>query len=142
MYGIQWPNTISNNHLYTRCNSQPLSAIVHECQWSMLGHVLCMPQDTPAQLALQFSVDGSQIYKGRRGRHQTNLVDTITSDLKHHHLALQSAHDIHTLRTLIGHGQGPLEIDEKRLIVTLTTCTPCSYCNSYSYQFNNNNNNI
>ena len=65
-----------------------------------MKHVLCMPQDTPAQLALQLAVDGSRIYKGRRGGHQTNLVDTITSDLKHHHLALRSAHDIHTLRTL------------------------------------------
>ena len=98
--GIQLPNTISNNHLYTRCNSKPLSVTVHEHQWSILGHVLRMPQDTPSHFALQFAVDGSRTYKGRCGRHQTNLVDAITSDLKHHHLALCSAHDIHTLRTL------------------------------------------
>ena len=98
--GIQWPNTISNKCLYTRYYSQPLSIIVHKHRWSMLGHVLRMLQDNPAQLALQFAVDGSRIYKGRRGRHQTNLVDTITSDLKHHHLALQSAHNIYTLTTL------------------------------------------
>ena len=98
--GIRWPNTISNNQLYARCNTQPLSVMVQDRRWGMLGHALRMPQDTPAQLALHFAVVGSQIHKSRRGRHQTNLLDTIRTDLKHHQLALKCADDIETLRAL------------------------------------------
>ena len=98
--GIRWPNTISNSQLYTRCNSQPLSIIVQERRWRTLGHVLHMPQDTPAQLAIHFAVVGSQIHKIRHGRHQTNLLDTVRTDLKHHQLALKCADDIQTLRAL------------------------------------------
>ena len=98
--GIRWPSTISNNQLYACCNSQPLSVTVQERRWRMLGHVLRMPQDTPAQLALHFAVEGSQIQKGGRGRHQTNLLDTIKSDLKHHQIALKCVDDIKTVRAL------------------------------------------
>ena len=44
---------------------QPLFVTVLEFRWRMLGHVLRMPQDTPAQLALHFAVERLQIHKGR-----------------------------------------------------------------------------
>ena len=98
--GIRWPNTISNEQLYTRCQSQPLSVIVQERRWRMLGHVLRMPQDTQALLALHFAVEGSQVHKGRRGPHHTNLLDTIKNDLHHHQLTLKRGKDIKTLSAL------------------------------------------
>ena len=41
--GLCWPNTISNELLYRRCDTQLLSEIVSEAHWRMQGHVLCMP---------------------------------------------------------------------------------------------------
>ncbi|XP_038074896.1 uncharacterized protein LOC119742796 [Patiria miniata] len=68
--GHCWPKSlISNQALYELCNEEPLSSKVTKQRWSMLGHVLRMNPDTPAQRALDFAVTGSQAYKPRRGRH-------------------------------------------------------------------------
>ena len=48
----------------------------------MLGHVLRMPTDTPAQRALEFAIVGANKYKARKGRHCTNLLSLLRSDLK------------------------------------------------------------
>lgn len=82
--GISWPNTISNELLYRRCDTRLLSEMVTEACCRMLGHVLHMPTDTPAQLAMQLALKGVTEYKGRRGRHQTNLLETIRADLRTH----------------------------------------------------------
>ena len=95
---IHWPNTISNELLYSRCNTRPLSEMVRESRWRMLGHVLRMPPDTPAQQALQFAVVGAQQFKGRRGRHQTNLLETIRTDLRSVNRRLAIDSDIARLR--------------------------------------------
>ena len=56
--GIHWPHsTISNEALYKRCNSRPLSEMVAEARWNMLGHVLCMDRNAPTQRALQYAVE-------------------------------------------------------------------------------------
>ena len=95
--GIRWPTTISNEHLYIRCDARPLSELVTEARWRMTGHVLRMATDTPAQLAMRFALQGAMEYKGRRGRHQTNLLETIRADLSKHQLKLQCEADIKTL---------------------------------------------
>ena len=95
---IHWPNTISNELLYSRCNTHPLSAMVRESRWRMLGHVLRMPPDTTAQQALQFAVIGAQQFKGRRGRHQTNLLETIHTDLRSVNRRLANDSNIARLR--------------------------------------------
>jgi len=48
--------------------------------------VLPMPVDTPAQRALDFAVIGASKYKARRGRHTTNLLSLLRSDLKEYGL--------------------------------------------------------
>ena len=59
-----------------------------------------MPTDTPAQLAMQFALKGATEYKGRCGRHQINLLETIRADLSRHQLELQSEADTKILREL------------------------------------------
>ena len=46
----------------------------------MFGHVLRLPENSPAALALVYALDGCQA-ESRRGRHQINLFVTIKSDL-------------------------------------------------------------
>ena len=74
----------------------------------MLGHILRSPENSPAALALSFAVDGSYDLKGRRGRHQTNLLDVIRKDISRIHMScnqnfhqkimLKNCSDIATLR--------------------------------------------
>ena len=66
--GIHWPHsTISNDALNRRCNTSPLSEMVAEARWNMLGHVLRMDQSAPARNALQYAVEGAKTYSGRHG---------------------------------------------------------------------------
>lgn len=95
---IHWPNTISNETLYKRCNTRPLSEMVTEARWNMLGHVLRMDQNAPAQTALRYAVEGAKKYKSRRGRHTTNLLDTLKKDIKERMMDLRNTADLESLR--------------------------------------------
>ena len=64
----------------------------------MLGHMLRMNQDAPAQNALLYAVEGAQKYKGRRGRHMTNLLDTLKADIKERGMHLRNTRDLELLR--------------------------------------------
>ena len=78
-----WPDSvISNNALYKMCNVVPLSVRVNQQRWSMFGHVLRMPENTPAQQALEFAVLGSSKYRSCRGRHCSNLLSLLQADLR------------------------------------------------------------
>jgi hypothetical protein len=105
---IHYPNRISNENLYKLCSTKPLSERVKVARWKMLGHILRSPENSPAALALSFAVDGSSELKGRRGRHQTNLLDVIRKDISRIHMScneninnkivLKNNNDITTLR--------------------------------------------
>ena len=51
-----------------------------------------------SQQALQFAVVGAQQFKGRRGRHQTNFLETIRADLRPLNQSLVTETDIIRLR--------------------------------------------
>jgi len=46
--GIFYPNTISNAKLYESCNLKPISAYVIKARWTLFGHILRLPENTPA----------------------------------------------------------------------------------------------
>ena len=98
-YSHRYPNIISNQNLYKRCNAKPLSVRVNQSRWRMLGHVLRGPTDGPAYSSLLFAVNTLQ-YPGRRGRPQSNLFSLILSDLKRHDLSLSTAEDLHELSSI------------------------------------------
>ena len=52
LLGIKWPQHISNAALYKRCQCEPLSIKMIEARWRLSGHVLRMPQNVPAQMAI------------------------------------------------------------------------------------------
>ncbi|XP_035689837.1 uncharacterized protein LOC118425125 [Branchiostoma floridae] len=100
--GHRWPNSlISNNALYKLCNTGPLSTKVKQARWTMFGHVLRMPTNTPAQQALEFALIGSNTYKARKGRHCKNLLGLLRADLKERGLGpLRSERKLRELREL------------------------------------------
>ena len=97
---IRYPSMISNNTLYERCNTVPLSKRAELARWKMFGHVLRSPENSPAQSALCFVIDQLNILPGRRGRHRMNLIDVLKGDLKNRDLQLSKYEDILNLRFL------------------------------------------
>ena len=97
----RWPNIISNVNLYKRCNDcKPLTARVEEARWRMFGHILRSAENTPAQTALSFALEGASMHKSRRGRHQINLFNVLKGDLDKRGLLLKDIDDLFNLRIL------------------------------------------
>ncbi|KAI8500977.1 hypothetical protein Bbelb_210720 [Branchiostoma belcheri] len=79
----------------------PLSTKVKCTRWTMLGHILRMPTDAPAQQALTFALVGSNTYRSRKGRHCSNLLSLLRADLKERGLGpLRSERKLQELRRL------------------------------------------
>ena len=78
---IHWPTIISNDNLYKRCKSRPLTERIKAARWKMLGHVLRSGNDTPAFLSFRFACLESYDYKGRRGRPRTTLFEILLKDI-------------------------------------------------------------
>ena len=74
---IFWPNKISNEDLYRRTNSSPISTQIQKHRLRWLGHVLRMPQDSIPKVALRWTPTG----KRNRGRPKTTWRRTITTEL-------------------------------------------------------------
>ena len=70
---IFWPNKISNEDLYRRTNSSPISTQIQKHRLKWLGHVLRMPQDYIPKVALRWTPTG----KRNRGRPKTTWRRTI-----------------------------------------------------------------
>ena len=50
--GIRYPEKISGNILYERCECGPMSLSAIKARWGLFGHVMRMAHDTPAQMAI------------------------------------------------------------------------------------------
>ena len=72
--------------------------MVVEARWNMLGHVLCMDRNAPAQRALQYAVEGAKMYSGRCGRRTTNLLDILKTDMTCREMNLHNVIDLELLQ--------------------------------------------
>ncbi|KAI8519232.1 hypothetical protein Bbelb_024890 [Branchiostoma belcheri] len=100
MAGYLYPNHISNSKMYAICQVPPLQNQVHRRKWSLFGHVLCMPLDSPPQKVL--SVTFSKKLKPRLGRPHEGLLSSLVDDCKfnlNHNIRLES-HVLKHLRDL------------------------------------------
>lgn len=75
---IIWPNKISSENLYKRTKMEPWSEVIQRRRLTWLGHLLRLPHETPAQLALNEAIKPSRKY---RGRPPITWLDTIKKDL-------------------------------------------------------------
>ena len=67
----------------------------------MFGHILRSAENTPAQTALSFALEGASMHKSRRGRHQQiNLFNVLKGDLDKRGLLLKDIDDLFNLRIL------------------------------------------
>jgi hypothetical protein len=52
---IKWPKIITNVELYTITKAKPWSVVIRKRQLSWYGHLVRLPEDTPAKLALRYA---------------------------------------------------------------------------------------
>ena len=89
--GIRWPHRISNDAIYRRTHSSPISAAIRAARWSLFGHVLRLPLDA------YLEDTGTPKF---RGRPRCTLPTTLGENLRHIGRQLRSSDDINALRTL------------------------------------------
>ena len=80
LLGIFWPDRISNENLYARCECGPISLEILKRKWQTLGHILRRDANVPANLVMDVyhSNDNKSSFHGRS---RTTLPVTIISDL-------------------------------------------------------------
>ena len=78
--GVRYPDKISNEDLYDRTKSVPLSHELFQARWRMLGHVLRMNSELPAKEAMSYYFREEEA--GRfRGHPRTTIATVINKDL-------------------------------------------------------------
>lgn len=82
--GIHYPDIISNQELYQRTGSEPLSEEMYRARWRLFGHVLRMTEEVPAKQAMIYFFTCPEA-NGVRGRPSTTLPIKISQDLKDIH---------------------------------------------------------
>ena len=97
--GIRWPHRISNDALYRRTHSSPISAAIRAARWSLFGHVLRLPLDAPVQRAIDAYLEDTGTPKFR-GRPRCTLPTTLGENLRRIGRQLRNSDDINALRTL------------------------------------------
>ena len=97
--GIRWPHCISNDALYRRTHSSPISAAIRAARWSLFGHVVQLPLDAPVQRAIDAYLEDTGTPKFR-GRPRCTLPTTLGENLRRIGRQLRNSDDIDALRTL------------------------------------------
>ena len=64
----------------------------------MLGKILRLPENKPAQNSLVFAITEAKNFRARRERPQINLLDLIIKDVKSRGIKLETLEDIQNLR--------------------------------------------
>ena len=76
--GIFWPQTISNEELYRRTGTAPLSQEIRKRRWLWIGHIHRMGRDTIPRVALRWSPPG----KRTRGRPKETWRRSVEREIK------------------------------------------------------------
>ena len=99
--GIRWPHRISNDALYRRTQSSPISAAIRAARWSLFGHVLRLPLDVPVQRDIDAYLEdtGTPKFRGRPPPRCT-LATTLGENLRRIGRQLRNSDDVDALHTL------------------------------------------
>ena len=89
-------------HLKQLCQFEPLSIKITETRWRLFGHVLRMPQNVPAQMAIDSYFQPPIGVPCWRGQPRTALPMVLNIDLQNsgYHLQLRSRAELEHLRQL------------------------------------------
>ena len=88
LLGIYYPERISNQELYHLTESKPISVGITELRWTMLGHTLRLPQETPGNKAIKqyyrrkVAQSDTPRKSTRRGRVLTTIPRLLQLDIQ------------------------------------------------------------
>ena len=94
---IKWPKKISNDKLYEVTGVKPWSINIKIRQLKWFGHLIRLPENTPAKIALMHFTKNS---KNPRGRPRLTWVSMITNNLKYLNLTWEQATEMALNRKL------------------------------------------
>ena len=96
LLGVRYPDTISNDDLYRRTKSNPISDTVACRRLRMTGHVLRMDTDTPPQVAMSgYFNEGNKAPRGRPG---LTLVTSLVAQLNKLGVPMKTMEDLSRCR--------------------------------------------
>lgn len=103
--GVFFPNRISNDALYERTASQPISKMARNARWRFLGHVLRRRKEQhPAAMATYAFFRAGLKFAHRRNAPHNTIIDTLRADLLAsvhcHGLELKTFDDLEVLSEL------------------------------------------
>ena len=73
IFKIRWPEKISNEDLYRKAHSTPVSCIIKSRRWKLIGHVLRRDDAHDTKVALTWTPEGRR----KRGRPKTTWRRTV-----------------------------------------------------------------
>ena len=102
--GITWPKKITNDNLYLKTKSGPVTEEVEKRRLKMFQKIVKGDENSPAYASLEFAINNGGKLKPRRGRPKTNLLSILQSDLKHFGFKLGNSSDLQKIRDFIDEG--------------------------------------
>ena len=75
---IFWPKKMSNDELYSTTKAEPWSTTITRRRLTWLGHLLRLPEGTPAKIALREALTPA---RRPRGKPRTTWITTVIKDL-------------------------------------------------------------
>ena len=79
LLGIKWPQRIRNSALYERCQCESLSSLIRKNRWRLFGHILRLPDNTPAKLSMIHYFKSTE--RKWRGRPRITLPLRLAEDM-------------------------------------------------------------
>ena len=76
---VKWPKTITNENVYEQTKTKQWKHTIKTRRLSWFGHVIRLPNETPAKIALSYA---TQKYKRPQGRPKTTWIEITTKQLK------------------------------------------------------------
>ena len=95
--GIRWPNTISDDELYERCNTFSIEKFVKTCRLKLAGHILRLPDSSPAVMSMCYYI--AHTAPRFVGRPCTCLPTVLKDDLRPLGIMLKSLADLEAVRS-------------------------------------------
>ena len=79
---IKWPDTINNEQLYKTTNTKPWSEKIKHRRLKWFVHLMRLPDETPAKIALKYA---QQPYTKPRGRPVSTWLSVLKKQLEEEH---------------------------------------------------------
>ena len=115
--GIFYPQKISNEKLYEKTKTEPLSIQIARLRMGLFGHILRLPANVPAQITMEIYLGLSARIKEAqatiRGGRTTTIYTRIKADLQAAQLSFNTVQDLKQVRQVASSRKKWAKISQK-----------------------------